>query len=106
MFLATDISGDKANREAVRATLKGRKVKSLLTPEQEQQLENKLVREADRVALKVMTDLGQFQRELSVRGLPGSAEEWWDLKEAAGSSTLDSAHVVNVIRSHKVCRHL
>jgi hypothetical protein len=110
VYLATDIGGNKANREAVRARLQKRKCKSTLTKEEEQQLENKLVREADRVALKVMTELDQFHRELSVRGLNATPTEWWVdknyVKEVDGSSTLDDEHVVNVIRSHKVRRHV
>jgi hypothetical protein len=89
--------GDKANRKTVRAT----KVASSLTDEEEQQLENKLVREANRVALKVMTERDQFERELSVRELDASPGEWWGMREYA-SSKLNEAHVVNVIRSHKV----
>jgi hypothetical protein len=103
--MATDILGDTANRETVRAMLKMRKFKSSSTAKQEQELENKLVREANRVALKVMSQVDQFERELSVRKLDASPGEWWDKREANGSSTLDEAHVVNVIRSHKVRQH-
>jgi hypothetical protein len=109
VFLATDILGDKTNRKTVRAMLKERKVKASLTDAEEQQLENKLVREANRVVLKVMTKLDQFQRELSVRGLScsGGPGKKWGLggaRDATGLSSLDDAHVVNIIRSHKVRR--
>jgi hypothetical protein len=95
--MATDIwiLGDTANRETVRTMLTKRQFRSSSTAKQEQELENKLVREANQVALKVMSQLDQFERTLS----PG---EWWEKREANGSSTLDEAHVINVIRSHKV----
>jgi hypothetical protein len=109
VFLATDMLGDAANRETVRAMLNERKGKVSLTDVEEQQLENKLVREANRVVLKVMTQLDQFERELSVRGLScsgGPGEEWGPggARDATGLSLLDGAHVVNIIRSHKVSR--
>jgi hypothetical protein len=89
--------------------LKERKVKVSLTDAEEQQLENKLVREANRVVLKVMTKLDQFERELSVRGLScsgGPGAEWGPggARDATGLSLLDDTHVVNIIRSHKVSR--
>jgi ABC-type nickel/cobalt efflux system permease component RcnA len=89
--------------------LKERKVKVCLTDAEEQQLENKLVREANRVVLKVMTKLDQFERELDVRGLSfsgGPGAEWGPggARDATGLGLLDGAHVVNIIRSHKVRR--
>ena len=113
VYLATDIGGEKANRTAVRANLRERTRKDSLTSDQEHQLkielmENKLVREADRVAIKVMTQLDQFNRELTVRGhaVSPNPEACWDVKdytqEPDGTSMLDENYVVNVIRSHKV----
>jgi hypothetical protein len=90
----------------VRASLQKRKLIKSLTKQEEQKLEKTLVWEANRVALKVMTDLSQFERELSVRGLDASpTEEEWDKREADGCSTLKDEHVVQIIRSHKVSRH-
>jgi hypothetical protein len=107
VFLATDLLGDTVNRKTVRVELEARKDKSSLTQDEKQQLENKLVREANRVALKVMTNLDQFNRELSARGLsdegPLENVDPGCVKGATGSSSLDRAHVVNVIRWHKVC---
>jgi hypothetical protein len=50
-----------------------------------------------------MTDVDQFHRELSVRGIEARLEAWWAI-EKPGKSSLDDEHVVNLIRSHKVCR--
>jgi hypothetical protein len=105
VYLADDIGGEKANRAAVRAKIQAQNYKIPLTEEAEELLENKLVREANRVALKVMTKLDQFERELTVRGhttLPDPEKNY--TTDADGCSNFDDAHVVNVIRSHKVHR--
>jgi hypothetical protein len=93
VLLATDLLVGKANRESVRARLKERRAISSLTEEEEYQLEDTLVRDANRVVLKVMTQLDQFERELSARGLPcsgGPGNEWGPggAREATGLSSL------------------
>jgi hypothetical protein len=104
VFLATDLLGDKANREIVRSRLKERKATIKLTEEDAKQLEDNLVWEENRVALKVMDQLDQFERELSVREFDSSPGEWWDIKDYV--TQLAEAHVVNVVRSHRVNHHV